>query len=969
MKTFLQNFLFLIGGKYSFFFNQEHRNMYKTQFTQYNDIYLLSFTFLKLLDSALKFSKEDIIKEYEKINSDESIGRRLFDKACYPNGDPLGFYNYSQYDLNNLLNNQNDIGINFREYMNSFDDNTKLVFDNYEFNTIIDFLDENDLLFEFLNDLNQIELSELKYKSNKSLKESYENFLVEFYKLKESTHDTPAGAILSNFLHKFLIDLLVTDIDLKKKKEIKIFDPFCQDGFLLFESKKLLGKKYPDLNIELYGKERDMTTFAICLSKVIIDKENPKHFVKVFDYKSQVLEIDENLKFDLIISNFGSEDIKISYNDRIGNSYSSSFEYMVGKLNSKGKMVSTFSSYTLTNGHLLIMDSIYLDYIESIIDIDVSNADSNLKVLVFNMNKSKKRKNKLLLIDSQEVMNELKDIHCVDATKPLLDLIKKYYSNFKKKDNAHLIFNSNVITDKKFYAMNRILNSSRLSKEDAEILNIKKLSEEKFYEIANSLDDYYFNHCNAQFNFNKLIRGEKKDFEGENVPLMYLGELTDLYNFPNPQIDDLNEIFLVPINKKDHIGEKIFIYQSELRGFHSHTHWPFKIKSDKVSKEYLYYYLNSNRGRYELKECTKGGSTIMRPDLSFIRVPVPSLDEQKKIVHAVEKSNEFFDSVNLLKDNFQNNILNYEHILQDIEDFQGDIEFSQDEYKFTKLDRNWRHVYEGLPWPLAITYLSATLGGFETVQKANAYLVLFEFVTLFNCIILISAIPYGYYEQNKDMIWNKNDKFYNYMSFGKWYKIYEFLKIIYLSNDFNPLINNDFLNELFDPNIMRSLDDAKNARNKDAHGAITNEFEAEELLKKLEPLLYNTFDGLMTYANFKLYYTLGKFERLDNGDLKQEVIMLNGPCAQPLYRDFIFEKELDPHSLYLFNPLTEDLLKINDNLMKFVQTDRIKNQWALYIYSGWDYVGKNKINAIYKCYQQTEKDLYIPIKSFSEDIK
>ena len=45
MKTFLQNFLFLIGGKYSFFFNQEHRNMYKTQFTQYNDIYLLSFTF------------------------------------------------------------------------------------------------------------------------------------------------------------------------------------------------------------------------------------------------------------------------------------------------------------------------------------------------------------------------------------------------------------------------------------------------------------------------------------------------------------------------------------------------------------------------------------------------------------------------------------------------------------------------------------------------------------------------------------------------------------------------------------------------------------------------------------------------------------------------------------------------------------------------------------------------------------
>ena len=38
---------------------------------------------------------------------------------------------------------------------------------------------------------------------------------------------------------------------------------------------------------------------------------------------------------------------------------------------------------------------------------------------------------------------------------------------------------------------------------------------------------------------------------------------------------------------------------------------------------------------------------------------------------------------------------------------------------------------DGLLWPLAITYLSATRGGFEIVQKANAYLKLFEFVTLY----------------------------------------------------------------------------------------------------------------------------------------------------------------------------------------------------------------------------------------------
>ena len=54
--------------------------------------------------------------------------------------------------------------------------------------------------------------------------------------------------------------------------------------------------------------------------------------------------------------------------------------------------------------------------------------------------------------------------------------------------------------------------------------------------------------------------------------------------------------------------------------------------------------------------------------------------------------------------------------------------------------------------------------------------------------------------------------------------------------------------------------------------------------------------------------------------------------------------------------------------MKFKQTDRIKNQWALFIYSGWEHA-ENSNQAIYKCYQQTEKDFVVPIESFSNDIK
>lgn len=573
-----------------------------------------------------------------------------------------------------------------------------------------------------------------------------------------------------------------------------------------------------------------------------------------------------------------------------------------------------------------------------------------------------------MLIDGNEVMTEIRNVHCINITQPLLEKIVNHYFKFKENNNIHLIRNSSFITKEYKDMVNKSFEKASLMTKDMNIFDSP--FNETISSIVDEIGDYYFENCKVQFNFNRLIHGEKDETESDGTPIYYLGELVDLVNDPNPSTnEELAEIFLIPLNKNEHSFENPFFYQSELRGYNQHNMIPFEINTDKISKDFLLYYLNSNKGKLELKECSKGSNIINKSDLRFIQVPVPSLERQREIIGAVEKTKEFFDSVNLLKNNFQNNILNYERVLEDIEEFQGEIEFSQEEYKFTKMDRNWRHVYEGLPWPLAITYLSATRGGFETVQKANAYLKLFEFVTLFNSIVLISAIPEDYYEENKNtFIWTKHDNFYSFMTFGKWLKLYEFLRNIYSAHEFNPIIESELFEQLCSKKIFNSLNIAKNARNEDAHGPITNEFEAEEVINHLKPLLYDTFDSLTSYSDFKLYYIIGKFERTENGSLKQDVIMLNGPCAQPIYRELIYDKELDAYSLYLFNPLNEELLKINDKLMKFKQTDRIKNQWALFIYSGWEHA-ENSNQAIYKCYQQTEKDFVVPIESFSNDIK
>ena len=94
------------------------------------------------------------------------------------------------------------------------------------------------------------------------------------------------------------------------------------------------------------------------------------------------------------------------------------------------------------------------------------------------------------------------------------------------------------------------------------------------------------------------------------------------------------------------------------------------------------------------------------------------------------------------------------------------------------------------------------------------------------------------------------------------------------------------------------------------------------------------------------------------------VILLNGPCAQPIYENFIFDSPLLGNSLYLYNPKNNKKLEIKDNFMKFAPTTD-KKRWALFIYYKCD---RDEFNAYYKCFQSKEQDLKFSITSLRYDI-
>ena len=102
-----------------------------------------------------------------------------------------------------------------------------------------------------------------------------------------------------------------------------------------------------------------------------------------------------------------------------------------------------------------------------------------------------------------------------------------------------------------------------------------------------------------------------------------------------------------------------------------------------------------------------------------------------------------------------------------------------------------------------------------------------------------------------------------------------------------------------------------------------------------------------------------------NKSYNHRVILLNGPCAQPIYGNIIFDEVLEGESIYLYNPKNNQKIVLLDNFIKFLPIDKNKKRWALFVYSSCD---KKEFGAFYKCYQSRENDVKINISSLKDDI-
>ena len=855
---------------------------------------------LRLFDSALNYSKEDVVKEYDSWdNYDDEVERTLLDLSIYPTGEKIGFYNYSPYNLNDVLKSD-DFTDELMDYIDSFSDNI------------------NEIIYEF-------DIDNLKK----------EDFGDEVYEIKSKKDFDNAFESISGESYNTLVADIINGL---YGKNSSYCDLFSNDGAILFKLK----------SNELYAPN---------INQNITDLRNAIYNTDVEIKKS-------SKECDVMIANLAFSDDENQFGEILRN-YSSN-------------LLITISSQYFDENINELSNIKNPNHLKAIMSLPVHKNNSNLILISVDANKTS---SDFILIDESDcVMHEnVRDWSFI--SKELVKNISKAYDEFCEYENGIIVNVNEIIsqnTDSELLSQIEALNTN-----DDEPLKRRVISNQVVDEILNSREKLSKSNIKAleqskispRTLFNNFIYGKKRQdmenllykdhkkiIEGE-VKFLTLGELALLY-----EITDKNEKDTLLISTCKTCNSKIVHYNRDIDDFNGEIYIEVNIISSDLLLEYLYVYLNSTNGLDELFYFSKGNQFIRAENIQHARIALPPKNVQKEIVKAVHESNEFFKSVELLKKEFQSNILDYKNMLNSISELRGEIEFADDGGSLTKLSRSWQHVYNGLIWPLAISYLSATKGGFETVEKLEKYLILFEFVAAFNFIILLSGLPDDVYSEYKYDIWNARSlKTYQTMTFGKWVVLTQNISEIYNNHDFTSKLDSKLFNTISSSRIIKILNKAKDYRNEHAHGTFINSYEAQDIIDELDVYLEDIFEVLEVYSDYKLIYITGKIDN-SRGKLKQQVIQLNGPCAQPIYEDIIFDDILNPDCLYLYNPKNNKKLLIKDSFMKFSATDDNKKHWALFIYYMCDRVGYMKTNAHYKCFQSKEEDIIESISTFEKDI-
>ena len=238
--------------------------------SEYGNV-ILPFTVLRRFDCVLADTKSEVLAKNKALAGQIANVGPILKRVGGHN-----FYNTSEHNFVQLLDDPDSIGKNLRAYVAAFSPNVIDVLEQFRFIEQVTRLEKAGLLYVVTSRFASIDLHP-RTLDNDQISRVFEDLIRKFSELSDQTageHFTPRDVI------RLMVSLLLApdEADLTVPGAARtIYDPACGTGGLLAETDQQIRHNGKHAFTRMYGQELNSETHAICCSDILIKGGDPEY--------------------------------------------------------------------------------------------------------------------------------------------------------------------------------------------------------------------------------------------------------------------------------------------------------------------------------------------------------------------------------------------------------------------------------------------------------------------------------------------------------------------------------------------------------------------------------------------------------------------------------------------------------------------------------------------------------------------
>ncbi|SEG22068.1 type I restriction enzyme M protein [Eubacterium ruminantium] len=235
------------------------------QSDKYKDV-IIPMVIIRRFECALADTKEKVVETYQK--NPNYPAKAMYKVSGYQ------FYNTSQFDLAELVNDADHIAANFRSYINGFSANIQDIIKSLDFDKQIEKMDKNNRLLTVVKAFSELDLNP-KTIDNVKMGYIFEDLIRRFSENAEAGDHYTGRDII-----KLMVNILLAegcDDIFDDGKIITVLDQACGTGGMLSTSYNTIRRFNPTADVRLFGQEINPESYAICLAEMMIKGQNAEN--------------------------------------------------------------------------------------------------------------------------------------------------------------------------------------------------------------------------------------------------------------------------------------------------------------------------------------------------------------------------------------------------------------------------------------------------------------------------------------------------------------------------------------------------------------------------------------------------------------------------------------------------------------------------------------------------------------------